>query len=199
MTKEYPLQWPQGWPRARSRKPGAFRSPHSNAAGSITYSQAEARIFDELGKLGIVDGRAGHVVIISSNMIRDRAPADPGVAVYFQKPGAPMRVIAIDIYNQVAHNIAAIAATLEAMRAIDRHGGAQIMERAFTGFDALPPPFDWRKVFGYHADATPPADAIKARYRELAKERHPDKPGGSEILMSELVGAYDAALKELGA
>ena len=195
MTKEYPLQWPQGWPRARLRKPGAFRSPHSTQAGTITYHQAEHRVVYELAKLGLRSDRQGHVIVISTNMIRDREPADPGAAVYFQKPGGPMRVIAIDIYSQVAHNVAAIAATLEAMRAIDRHGGAQIMERAFTGFDALPPPMNWRNVLGLIGHPTP--EEISARYNLLAKERHPDK-GGSAAAFDELTKARAAAGRELG-
>jgi len=46
--------------------------------------------------------------------------------------------MAIDIYDTVAGNLAAVAATLDAMRAIERHGGAQILKRAFQGFKALP-------------------------------------------------------------
>ena len=38
--------------------------------------------------------------------------------------------MAIDAYTRTADNLAAVAATLEAMRAIERHGGAQILERA---------------------------------------------------------------------
>jgi hypothetical protein len=50
--------------------------------------------------------------------------------------------------TRAADNLAAIAATLEAMRAIDRHGGATILNRAFTGFTALPPPADCWKELG---------------------------------------------------
>lgn len=67
-------------------------------------------------------------------------PTDPGVAVYWVTRKGERRVMAIDIYNRVADNIAAVARTLEYMRGIERHGGASIQERAFTGFTALPPP-----------------------------------------------------------
>ena len=54
--------------------------------------------------------------------------------------------------RQVEESLAAIAATLDAMRAIERHGGARVLERAFTGFTAVPAPDarkHWREVFGF--------------------------------------------------
>jgi hypothetical protein len=67
--------------------------------------------------------------------------------------------MAIDQYDRVEHNLAAIAATLDAMRAIKRHGGAEILDRAFTGFTALPAPMaggkPWRQVLGFDLDYTP--------------------------------------------
>ena len=47
-----------------------------------------------------------------------REPFDPGVAVYWQERSGARRVMAIDRYTTVADNLAAVAATLEAMRAI---------------------------------------------------------------------------------
>lgn len=46
-------------------------------------------------------------------------------------------LIAIDADYRVRDNLAAIAATLEAMRAIERHGGARILERSFTWWSPL--------------------------------------------------------------
>jgi DnaJ-domain-containing protein 1 len=101
--------------------------------------------------------------------------------------------MAIDRYDRVADNLAAIAATLEAMRAIERHGGAEILDRAFTGFASLPASAgqgkrEWWAVFGVSANASD-AD-IEAAYRRLAKERHPDT-GGSDDAMAELNQARD--------
>ena len=68
-----------------------------------------------------------------------RNPEDTGAAVYWRKAhDAPMKCMAVDRYKAVADNLCAIAATLEAMRAIERHGGAEILERTFRGFAALP-------------------------------------------------------------
>ena len=106
--------------------------------------------------------------------------------------------MAIDQYHKVEDNLAAIAATLEAMRAIERHGGAQILDRAFTGFTALPAPTSartWRTVMTF-GESTPTREQLKQRYRELASMRHPDK-GGSHGDMVELNAAYEQGLKEI--
>lgn len=107
--------------------------------------------------------------------------------------------MAIDRYTTVADNLAAVAATLEAMRAIERHGGAQILDRAFTGFTALPSPGaprSWREIIG-----VPPGErdigTIRAAYRRRAQEAHPDR-GGSHDAMAELTAAMRHAEKDLG-
>jgi hypothetical protein len=195
MTKEFPLQWPEGWPRSAARKEGKFVYYKTR----LSFAQAEKRARDQLRMMGY-DERRGAEVILSSNVIRDREPKDPGVALYFQKEGAPMRVIAIDIYIRAADNVAAIAATLEALRAIERHGGGQILERAFTGFDALPPPGTrpWREVFGVRDGSAITLDEMEFLYRNLAKARHPDSGTGTETQMQELNQARIDARRELG-
>lgn len=188
---EYPLRWPEGWPRAASRKPGHF----TKDGYKVTFAGAEKRVRDQLGAM-FKTRMEMHHLIVSSNVIRDREPTDPGVAVYFQnKSDSPMRVIAIDRYSRAADNLAAIAATLEAMRAIERHGGARIMERAFTGFEALPAPSPWKKLgLGEGASAA----AIEAAFKSLAKDHHPDR-GGNSDRFAEISAARDECLKRIGA
>jgi hypothetical protein len=204
----YPLQWPDGWPRSRGRKSGQFgkQEQRNNDSGyswkqktDITMADAMKRVKVELDRLGI---NIADDSIISTNLKLNLSglprgdqgePSDPGVAVYFQKKTGPMRVIAIDAYHRVRDNLAAIAATLEAMRAIERHGGAQILERAFTGFAALTAPGEnWWDVLEVRPDATP--DIIEMNFRRLARDRHPDR-GGSHDAMSDLNEAREAALK----
>ena len=179
----YPLQWPQGWPRtpAAKKKPGLFntRSTKMYANGAmatyrsdISISSGVKRVLDELDKL---IGTAGGDIVISTNLKTrpdglpysgQGEPQDSGVAIYWRDRGH-MRVMAIDRYLRVADNLAAIAATLQAMRAIDRHGGAQILERAFTGFDTLPPSdnFDPWQVLGIARSCATPG-TINNRFRE---------------------------------
>lgn len=202
----YPLRWPEGWPRARGRKSGNFGKTEfkSNGIGGghkakadLTMQDAMKRVRYELERLGV---NVTDDSIVSTNLKLNLAglprgdqgePSDPGVAVYFQKKNGPMRVIAIDAYTRVRDNVAAIAATLEAMRAIERHGGAQILERAFTGFDALPAPKKWWDVLEVKPDAT--REVIEANFRRLARDRHPDA-GGTNAAMAELNEARAAGL-----
>jgi hypothetical protein len=201
----YPLRWPDGWPRAQSRKQASFGTKGRAEGPSgwrptldITMAEAMKRVTYELERLGV---NVADDSIVSTNLKLNLAgrprgdqgePSDPGVAVYFQKKNGPMRVLAIDAYHRVRDNVAAIAATLEAMRAIERHGGAQILERAFTGFDALPAPKKWWDILEVRQDAS--IDTIEANFRRLARDRHPDR-GGSNAAMAELNEARAAALE----
>src|SRR6185437_2928884 len=106
----------------------------------------------------------------------DRTPSDPGVAVYWRE-GKNTRCMAIDRYSRVPDNLAAIAATLDAMRAIERHGGAEILDRAFTGFVALPAPEQWFTILGVSANAT--AEEIKLAHRRLIAAHPEFRTGGA--------------------
>jgi hypothetical protein len=187
MPAEYPLAWPPGWHRTDKAK--RKRAQFNNRGAQVTYTVAEKRLRDELQRLC-----GCRSPIVSSNMLRSAQPDDVGVAVYFQAPDKPMRVIAVDAYDRVEDNIAAIAATIEAMRAIDRHGGAEILERAFTGFTALPPPTSAWEVLGIAegSDATMVRDAYRRRARLLHDQ------GAPESKLSELNVARDEVLKLLG-
>jgi hypothetical protein len=211
MITAYPLQWPAGWPRTH---PGAMRygkfgtkktAPGSSYASTadITVAVATKRVLAELDRMGI----DREDIVISTNLkLRldglprsdQPAPRDAGAAVYWQAGKGAPRVMAIDQYYKVEENLAAIAATLDAMRAIERHGGAQILDRAFTGFTALPAPTTraWRQVMGF-GEPTPNADQLRRRYRELASTRHPDRAGGSDAAMSELNVALAEAEREI--
>lgn len=203
----YPLAWPDGWRRTSAERrtrakfrgsSGGWSSDHSyRPPTELTIAQGIARVLRELGAMGC--GRDD--VVISSNLrLRldglprsdQREPSDPGVAVYWQR-GRERRCMAVDRYDRVADNLGAIAATLEAMRAIDRHGGAEILERAFTGFVALPQPEQWFQVLGISSRAT--RDEIDAAYRRLAMTHHPDR-GGDASEMSRINAARDRGYEE---
>ena len=216
--QRYPLSWPQGWKRttpsqrARARFHTTTRqyasTPGANSwlkKSDLSVAQASARVLDELRRFGVLDGDA----IISTNLkLRldglprsdQAAPADPGVAVYWTRFDQQMKCMATDQYDRVADNLAAIAATLEAMRAIERHGGAQILERAFTGFDALPAPGQttapWRQVLDLQSNEAS-LRVAEAAYRRLRSQHHPDK-GGDANAFNAVQRAWEQAQIELG-
>lgn len=214
MTTRHPLAWPVGWKRTlpHLRLRAKFGKGERQQIGDhaytrkrdLTVAEGVRRVLIELQRLGVREGDA----IISSNVpVRldglprsdARKPDDPGVAVYWQRAGEPQRCMAIDRYDDVADNLAAIAATLNAMRAIERHGGAVILDRAFAGFTALPAPGaarPWREVLGINADEHPPRELVRLHYRRLAAEHHPDR-GGSAERMAEINRAWKQALEEL--
>jgi hypothetical protein len=228
----FPLSWPDGWPRATSRKRADFgraqRDGQWPRKQRLEVIDGVNRVLGELERLK-VDRQD---VIISTN-VRTRLdglprsgeaePKDPGAAVYwatyqsmkkvmiptppggFTTPGEryvveQRRVMAVDRYDRVADNLAAIAATLDALRAIERHGGGQILERAFTGFTALAAPDaekSWREVLG-----VPPGpvhgDHVRDLYLRLRGQHHPDRHGGDAAEFNRVEQAYASARAELG-
>lgn len=207
MIAAYPLQWPEGWPRTNpdARIPGGFsvRRRSNSMAEDLSVADGVARVLLELNRFGI----SREDIVISTNLKTrldglprsdQRAPDDPGVAVYWETRNRARKVMAIDQYLKVADNLAAVAATLDAMRAIERHGGAQILDRAFTGFAALPAPGSrsWREVIGVGPNVRDVAE-VRAAFRRRARLHHPDLPGGSHDAMTELNAALVTAEKEL--
>lgn len=192
MTEAYPLEWPEGWPRTPSHKRGSSRF-----GKNLGFSQIR-ELQDELRRLG-----AQNVVISSNVPIRNdglpyasesrRRYDDPGVAVYFKLKGKNLSM-ARDRYYTPWENIRSLVLAIAAIRSIERHGGSTMMDRAFSGFTALPKPegADWWDVLQVKKDAS--RETIEANFRRLARDRHPDH-GGSDALMAELNRARDQALQ----
>jgi hypothetical protein len=193
----YPLAWPQDLPRSKLRSKSPFR---------VSLSRAVSDLQDSLRLFGKDTGVPVKNVVISSNVtLGANKPADPGVAVYFDWDGA-QRCIAVDRFTEVEANVRAIYQILEGRRQEMRYGGLHIVRATFRGFVALPPPADkpgprpWREVFGVHGaigSKSATRDFIEAEYRRLARNLHPDMPGGSDAAMAELNAARVAALAEL--
>lgn len=155
----------------------------------LTMQDATQRVLDELQAMGF--DRDDVVISTNVELRRDglpmsnrRAPSDPGAAVYWRKftirnGRSESRCMAVDRYDRVEDNLAAIAATLDAMRSIERHGGAAILDRAFQGFAALPAPESWWQVLGLSGPDAGPAE-IRAAHRRLISEHHPDTGGDTD-------------------
>jgi len=194
----YPLQWPVGWTRT-----------HRDDRRASIYQVSFARARDEL--LRSVRLLGGDDIVISSDVALRRdglpyanqgEPGDPGVAVYWTQRNQP-RVMACDCWRTVRDNLRAIGLTIDALRAIDRSGATQLLERAFTGFAALPENAgdngapDWREVFCVSREAVISRAQIEQLYRAQVRHAHPDLNGGSAERMVVLNRARDAALREV--
>lgn len=207
--QRYPLAWPSHRARTDSwkRRIGKF----SSAGKAITMAQAVDRLDKELERL------KAHYSLLSTNVALrldgvprsgQSAPADPGVCVYFTLKGKPF-ALACDTYTKVEQNVAALAAHLDATRAVERHGVATAAE-SLEAFSALPPPTAsgtptaraWREVLSFlpsfpaGLDRADALSLINSKYRERAASAHPDS-GGSDAAMAELNAARDAARKEV--
>lgn len=195
----HPLTWPVGWKRTglgarvapRWHRIGSETKHWGNGTSStwrtkrdLSVADATDRLLAELDRLGARD------VLLSTNLelrldglprSNQRRPDDPGAAVYFKLNKAD-RCLACDRYTTVEGNIAALAAHVEALRAIDRYGVGSV-DQAFAGYTALPADTSesWWQVLGVPPDAT--RDAIDQAYRRMARELHPDVSGHSDAMV----------------
>ena len=212
----YPLAWPTLRPRSKSRERAKFGRVESETK---TYRRLDGSTYQSTSsrrdKLTLAGGRdraiaelqrfgANNVVISTNLKLRQDGlpaggqaePADPGVAVYFKINGKP-RVIACDKWDRVADNLAAIAKTIEAQRAMLRHG-AVTADQIFAGFKALPDsssivtPLTVEQAAEMLQRMVSPGspsvvtnimqsrDTFTTCYRSAAATFHPDRNGGVE-------------------
>lgn len=192
MAEAYPLHWPAGWPRTKTPQRSQFK---------VTQDRARQELQREIERLN------GRYMVISTSfpLRRDGNPfasgkpdgGDTGVAVYFERKGKQM-VFACDRWDRPQDNMRAIQKTIEAMRGIERWGASDMLERAFSAFEALPAPGtpakrSWREVLGFPPGSSPDREGIEIAYRSKAKKAHPDA-GGSNDAMAELNAARQAAI-----
>jgi hypothetical protein len=190
IEKSSPIRWPLGWKRSFIRKNSQF--------ATRTIAQAYLSLTNELKRL-----KAENIIISTNQRYKKDGDlaidqsglkADPGVAVYFSLNNN-QRVLACDKWNSLAENIYAIAKHIDAIRGQARWGVGTI-DQGFAGYmPALPGPQkrDWTEVLNLSENAN--ALQIENRYKELAKQRHPDA-GGTSYAFSELQAAYKEAMKK---
>ena len=164
MPEPSPLRQPSGSESMRERL-------KSSAVALTSVKFTDATTADVLKALGELYEMAWRDCVVCLTMTADRLEETP----------------------HGTGNLGAIAATLDALRAIDRHGGATILDRAFQGFTALPAPEQWFQVLGVGSNAT--ADEITEAHRRLAMQHHPDR-GGEDGQLARINAARDDGLRE---
>lgn len=216
MTRQpYPLQWPPNTRRTNpsDRRRSTFRTRVDGTFRLPSVYEAAKDLLDELRRL-----KADRVVITSFLPTRhdglpysDGRSEDPGIAVWCVYNGRE-RVFACDEWQTHSENLRAITLSIEALRGLSRWGMAEVAERAFAGFAALPPGAPdvlpepprrppWREVFAVDESLTDLANddlaaIIKARHRKLIAAAHPDA-GGDTAAAAAINAALDEALAEL--
>lgn len=188
VTYSYPLQWPEHIPQNDKPQRARFKT---------TRKKAEDGLAMELRNLGAIN------FVISTNLRvklnkrphgRQGRVDDPAVAVYFDLNGRSM-VFACDAWDTLEDNLQALRLTIGALRGIERWCAQDMMQRAFSGFIALPAPKQWREILGVGQDAS--WGDVKTAYRLLARKHHPDVSGNDEK-MKEITRAMREAEDELG-
>lgn len=193
----FPLQWPDGWPRAKYRDQAAYL---------VEFETARRELKREIKLMN------GSDLVISSNVpIRQDGECyassagknymDPGVAIYFKRKKEQIG-IGCDCWDRVKDNLRALGLTIKAMRQIERCGASDILDRAFTAFKALPPAMsisnpNWWDVLQVLEDS--PTALVKKSYRSLATANHPDRDGGDAGAMARINEAWETFKAERGA
>jgi hypothetical protein len=192
MIEAYPLSWPAEYPRTTRKKNSQFKT-----------SLARARDFvkDEIRRLG------GKQPVISTNVpLKNDGDLradwsrykldDTGAAVYFMHNDKQV-CLCCDTYVRVHENLHAIGRTIEALRQIDRDGVSDFLNRAFTGFVAIPETssFNQKSIWEILGLPVIPAEEsdIHVAFKRQSKKVHPDA-GGTEAAFHELQEAYKQAL-----
>lgn len=192
-TTSYPLTWPPNRPRT-----GRWKRESSRFKTSFAVARDELR--REISRLG------GKNLVISTNipLRNDGLPYatykkldDEGVAIYFTYKGKSM-CFACDRWTKVEDNMRAICKTIDALRGVARWGTGDMLEAAFNGFTAIPPPAEsakraWWDVLGVSRGAS--QVTIRDAYLRRRSEHHPDK-GGSASGFREVEDAYRQASQQ---
>lgn len=191
----YPLCWPANYQRTKYPTASKFKV------------SSFARVRDELFReLRLLVGYSK--VILSTNIPltkdglpygRHATPSDRGVAVYFTYKGKPMS-IACDKWMKVEDNMQGILKTVEAMRGIQRWGASEMLDRAFSGFAALPAPASeeqpWYVVLNVNPNCS--LEEAKRARNTLAMKHHPDYGDNADsTMMIKINKAWEEALQVL--
>jgi hypothetical protein len=192
----YPLYWPEEWPR----------TPYGSKKRSrydVTYQKASTEALQSLKRMRVSQWSLSSNLRVQRNLPPTEGAAareDSGAALWWIDPKRrETRVIACDMYESVRENVRAIGLAIEALRALERTGATQILDRAMQTFatKGLPAPKpEWVYALGL-VDYPASQAHVHEAFRSRSKLAHPDS-GGSHQSFIELQQARDAALAWLG-
>lgn len=190
MQFEFPLQYPPQQKRTNKTKRAKFMT--------ASPFRASQELLHELKLLGAEN------LIISSNLkprlsgdgfYANQRVEDHGIAIYFKLRG-DNKVMACDKWDRAEHNIWALYLSIQAIRGLERWGGSEFLDGLFSGFKALPAGDGEKATFNYF-EGIEDQDVLKKKYRELAREFHPDMSGGDINKFKEMKTQYESLLKKL--
>lgn len=192
MIEAFPLYWPAGYSRSKGQINSRFK---------VTMDKAQRFLRTEIDRLKGTDLIISTNVPVKSNGLlyadwMRRKIDDPGAAIYFKYNGKNVSMCC-DQYERVWENIYALAKGIEAIRGMQRWGVSDFIDRAFTGFKALPENVvsdTWYNVL--EVDQFASYSEIYQAYLNKAKTAHPDA-GGNDELFIKIRSAYDQALAHL--
>lgn len=134
------VQWPGSPTGQYSRKRARFGAPH---AATLTFLDRELNHLDARDVLIQTYHPKEDIRLDGWPKSNARVPHSPGVILTFTRHdyGKTGQTLSFpcDTYLTWEHNLRAIALSLEALRAVDRHGVTRGTEQ-YRGFEALPPP-----------------------------------------------------------
>lgn len=192
MIEAFPLHWPVGYSRSKEQIDSRFK---------VTMDRAQKFLWKEIERL-----KGTHLIVSTNLPVRNdgmlysdwmrRKIDDPGVAIYFKYKEKDV-AMCCDQYKRVFENIYALGKGIEALRGMERWGVSDFIDRAFTGFKALPESVSsetWCDVL----DLKPWANAAQIRDAYLSKSKihHPDKGGNTEMFY-KIKTAYDQAMAQI--
>ncbi|MGN6804054.1 MAG: J domain-containing protein [Ginsengibacter sp.] len=188
MIEAFPLHWPVGYSRSKTQISSRFK---------VTMDKSQRFLRDEVRKLKATDLIISTNVPVKSNGLlyadwMRRKIEDPGAAIYFKYNGKDV-AMCCDQNERVWENIYALGKGIEALRGMERWGVSEFIERAFTGFKALPESVVSETCFSILGISPESSLAeIKAAYFSKAKTAHPDAGGNNEDF-NKIKLAYDQA------
>lgn len=195
MIEAFPLQWPAGYKRTPPGKRifSRFEQKPEKAQDFLRLEIQRMNAKDLIISSNVLTRSDGYIYSDQANSKIE----DPGVAIYFKWNGKDISMCC-DQYLKPWENLYALAKGIEALRGMERWGVSDFLERAFTGFKALPETIIgiscWQLL---NLQPTKDKKLIEETYKALAWKAHPDR-GGSNKQFSQLRTAYNQALQYAG-